>query len=352
MCDSGMYSVSKQNNMLSHPDTLTSTKNISLMKPNCFKCPHGAICSGNNVVPRPNYWGFWNNGKLTFHLCPTGYCCSGKHNAPCKVYNYCAGNRTGTLCGSCRKGFSVSILTGQCMADSQCGGDQWFWLLAFLATMAYSVWYTFKDDFLWFAITFITKQNRFLIIFRKLQNKTSESHGDQKCTMSNVPEDKGLFHLGAIPLQQVVDEDINGKSNDGMSSEIEQSTYIDKGYFGILTYFVQVASVIKIQIEFSEIDTGDSFLDTIAWYIEKFLNLELAQLSFNVCPKVGLTNLGKTLFKLIFLIGIYVSWLALFIFSVIVLKVTIGKGQMKSIAHSFNKRLIIGIIEIVKRHYF
>ena len=47
-------------------------------------------------------------------------------------------NRTDTLCGACVKGFSVSILTGACTPDSQCGGDKWFWFLVVLAVMAYA----------------------------------------------------------------------------------------------------------------------------------------------------------------------------------------------------------------------
>ncbi len=32
--------------------------------------------------------------------------------------NYCPGNRTGTLCGACEEGFSISILTGVCTPDN------------------------------------------------------------------------------------------------------------------------------------------------------------------------------------------------------------------------------------------
>ena len=74
-----------------------------------------------------------------------------------------------------------------------------------------------------------------------------------------------------------------------------QKDDVDKGYFGIVTYFVQMATVMKIHIEFSDIDNSQAFLDTIVKYIDKGLNLELTQLSFNVCPVVGLTTLGKHL---------------------------------------------------------
>ena len=95
-------------------------------------------------MPRPNYWGYWHEGKLVFQQCPADYCCSSR--SPCNVYNYCPGNRTVTLCGSCMNGFSVSILTGACSPNHKCGKHQWFWLVAILAAMAYVLWYTLKDD--------------------------------------------------------------------------------------------------------------------------------------------------------------------------------------------------------------
>ena len=121
----------------------------------CLECPYGAICSGNNVIPRTNYWGFWNKDKLVFVQCPAEYCCSNTVNGPCEKFDSCAGNRTDILCGTCKKGFSVSILSGDCMPNSECGQDQWFWLLALLATVCYVLWFTFKDDLLpFFFLTF------------------------------------------------------------------------------------------------------------------------------------------------------------------------------------------------------
>ncbi len=44
----------------------------------------------------------------------------------------------------------MSILTGLCTPDTDCGSDHWFWVVAFLATLTYAVWYTFKDDIMGF----------------------------------------------------------------------------------------------------------------------------------------------------------------------------------------------------------
>ena len=74
-----------------------------------------------------------------------------------------------------------------------------------------------------------------------------------------------------------------------------------------------MAAVIRVQIEFSDIDKGESFLDKMVSNIGQFLNLELTKMSFDVCPIVGLTTLGTLLYSLIFLCGIYVSWAIMYV---------------------------------------
>ncbi len=213
VCGIGMYSVSSGNNMVSYPGNLSK---MSLNKGRCVKCPYGAICPGNDVLPRPNYWGFWYEGKLAFHVCPAGYCCSGKRNAPCKVYNYCANNRTGILCGSCKKGFSISILTGKCMPDSKCGRDQWFWFLVILATMAYAVWYTFKDDLFIFISTCMSKPNRYFN-FRKERENMIECVGYKSSYKGN-----DLLHSNVISNQSRSNICAEDQNKNGM----DENTYL------------------------------------------------------------------------------------------------------------------------------
>ncbi len=143
VCPEDYYVVSHQTNLIKY------SRNYSAQQmPDCIECPYGAICSGNNIIPRSNYWGYFKKNKLVFLQCPAGYCCFNSKSTKCEKYYSCAGNRTGILCGACREGFSVSILTGECLPNSKCGRDQWFWLLAILAMLSYAFWYTFKDDFI------------------------------------------------------------------------------------------------------------------------------------------------------------------------------------------------------------
>ncbi len=252
----------------------------------CIKCPYGGICTGNNVKPRPNYWGHSYEGEIHFIQCPAGYCCSSSESSTCNMYDYCAGNKTGLLCGACKEGFSVSILTGICTPDSHCGGNWWFWLFAFLSEMAYALWYTFKDDIFALYIAIFTYAEHW---YKRPNSKinvaqlnTSQSKSSLSCFSSLKNDTKCREHHKSYQKEDV-----------------------DKGYFGIVTYYVQMTAVIKIQIEFSDIDKSDSFMDKIINNIGRFMNIELTQMSFDICPVVGLTTLGRHIYSFSFLLGIY-----------------------------------------------
>ncbi len=310
----------------------------------CTKCPYGAICTGNNVMPRPNYWGYWYQGKLKFIQCPAGYCCSGSDNTYCNVYDYCASNRTNTLCGACQEGFSVSILTGRCTPDNQCKGDQWFWLFALLSTMTYALWYTSKDD----------------LIAVLLATPTYVKHfcNNSKSKVNSIQHEKpqstsAISYPTSLCRRMSRTEKTDSKEQNNIASTGSITEDIDKGYFGIVTYYVQMAAVIKIHIEFSDIDKSDSFTDKIT-DISKFLNIELTKMSFDVCPVVGLTTLGKHLYSVGFLVAIYVSWAVAFIIIYTLTILLQRKARFHSIVKnlkSFRMKLVKGIVEIIKYTY-
>ncbi len=322
----------------------------------CIKCPYGALCSGNNVVPRPNYWGYWHNGELVFQQCPAEYCCSGSADAPCKAYDYCAGHRTGTLCGVCQRGFSVSILTGNCVSDDKCQSQEWFWILAIIVAMAYVIWYTFKDEIFTMLLKSIT-------IFKCVHRKKSAHHHTVQIRVSEKVEaqnSKAVFNTdftthgreATVHRTKLVSE---GKFEDELETNGEKAKIAsDKGYFGIVTYFVQMAAIMKINIEFSDVDKSESFLDTVSKNIGTFVGIDLSQLSFDVCPIKDLTTLGKHIYNFVFLMGIYLSWILLFASS---FWSNVTKGKLDGERRSQNRitklqiKLIQGLIEIIKYTY-
>ncbi len=291
----------------------------------CLQCPYGAQCTGNNVIPRPNYWGFWHEGELMFQQCPAGYCCSDSEEASCVKYNSCAGNRTGPLCGTCQEGFSISILTGKCTMNSNCGGDQWFWLFAIMVTMAYAIWYSFKDDI-------------FMILIKPVKNIRefcSSRGGKQNITVASIQN----------VLKQPTDD--NRLYSEGG----------DAGYFGIITYFVQISVAIKIEIEFSDVQNNKSVLDEIMDNMGKFLGLDIAQLSFSVCPVKDLTILGKHIYRFLFLITIYISWAFIYLSTLILFKLLQQNSKARALLslsknlYQLQSKLMIGMIEIIKYTY-
>ncbi len=279
-----------------------------------------------------------------FQQCPAGYCCSGSTSNTCSVYNYCPGNRTGTLCGACQEGFSVSILTGTCTPDNKCGGDQWFWLVAILTAMAYALWYTLKDDIFAFFFSLISLMMQ---IFNRSKSKVNDN--PVRVMPSNKVDP-------SLPSFRVADDLSSiGRPNDSVNVDTleKENTQddVDKGYFGIVTYYVQMAAVIMIQIEFNEVGTSQSFLDKLVSYIGRFLNLELTQMSFDVCPIIGLTTVGKYVYNLMFLFGIYLSWLGFFVFTFILAGILMKSENYTPMARrtkSFKLKLVRGVIEIIK----
>ena len=313
----------------------------------CEECPYGAVCSGNDVIPRPNYWGSWYDGELVFQQCPAGYCCSGSSSSTCSVYDYCAGNKTGILCGGCQKGFSVAILTGACTPDRKCGEDNWFWLVAWLITVAYALWYTFKDDIFAFFFASIRFMRNMCHVTKlgKISNIVPADHIPKTSPLADPQVDEASTSTVIHVKENNPDipNDVSDKEDD-----------VDKGYFGIVTYYVQMAAVIKIQIEFSDIDKSDSFLDKIVENIGRFLNIELTQMSFDACPVVGLTSLGRHIYNLAFLFGIYISWAGMFSCTLITLTLLKRKdcgNCMYEKLTTFRSKLIGGLVEIIKYTY-
>ncbi len=330
ICMEDYYTTSIQKRTVSFSGHMLGIQQASESNQPCMKCPYGAICSGNNVIPRPNYWGFWYKDKLVFKQCPADYCCTGSDTAPCKVYSSCAGNRKGILCGTCEENFSVSILTGKCVSDVHCGDDDWFWSFAFLAAVLYAFWYSFKDDI--FELFFIClKCAKNICINRKPKRE----------------------QINVIVAQNVSDDNMDKGEKEQSHFEHDNNENADCGYFGILTYFIQMASVITIKIEFSDIDKSESVTDKISDSITTLLGIDLMALTIKACPILGLTTLGKHIFNLIFLCGIYASWFLLYGVNSVLLHIMNRKQTNTS--HEFFKHIslkfITGIVEIIKYTY-
>ena len=264
---------------------------------NCLKCPYGAECPGGNLKSKSNFWGYKFEKNIVFQQCPLGYCCAGSDS--CIGYDDCLGNRDSTLCGACKHGYSASILSAECVPDIECGA-YWIWPVAILAVTAYMLWYTFKDDIL--GIPWL------------------------------------LYHTCCKKKE---------------SSQTSDSDDVDKGYFGIMTYFVQAAAMMRLSLELGTVDNITNIVQEIEKYIGLILSIELTYISYNLCLFEKSSTTEKLLFKLLFLVGIYISWgIIYFVLFVIckLIKCTI-KRERVTFFTEIKLRFIKGLVEIIKYTY-
>ena len=318
-CIQGRYSNATTKNTLFLSGENASHTNLRTTNGVCSECPYGATCYGNNVVSRPNYWGYWFENQLIFLRCPAHYCCTGSSNNPCMKYNGCAGNRTGNLCGECLEGYSISILSEDCVPDSKCGNRLLVALLAIFVSMAYAIWYTLKDD-----------------IF----------HIPSNC----------LKYVTKFKQSKIDNQTKQGKISSGLKTPEKnpQNKNTDKGYFGIVAYFVQMSAVMSVNIELKEVIKSESLFDKISGTINRFVGIDLTTLSHTVCPEIGLTTAKKYGYKLVFFLSIYLSWCILYIMvhsSQFFTKKEKILSKPIQVILSLKLKLIRGMVDMIKYTY-
>ncbi len=115
-------------------------------------------------------------------------------------------NFTGDLCGACKDGFSISIMSGKCTSNNTCNRAQWFWAFAVMAALAYASWYTFKDDILAIPSNLLMKIVDF--IKQRIAREKTTKHKDY-----------------------AVENNVNAIASNEPGP--------DRGYFGIVTFYVQ-----------------------------------------------------------------------------------------------------------------
>ena len=261
---------------------------------NCTPCPAGAHCPGNDLIASPNFWGLRSESGIEMYQCPAEYCCA----VNCTHFNQCLGHRTGVLCGSCELDHSLSLLSSECIHKSSCN-DHWLWPVVILAMVLYMLWFTFKDDI--FAIA-----GRVFKLLQKLCTKSGES---------------------------------------------QENNNIDKGYFGIVTYFVQVKAVLMLSKPEDITRALDKLFLEIESHIELVLNFELTYFSSNRCAVEHVTATRKTFFQFCFLFGVYLSWNLFFILIFLFEHFSAALNWKTAKFVGIKLKLISGFIEIMKYTY-
>ena len=233
----------------------------------CLPCPHGGNCTFA-LAARPNYWGYPIGDTVHFELCPHGYCCPAV-NSKCPYHNSsyhhsgCQGNRTGILCGSCKKNFSESLFHTNCVSAEKCTHRWYLVIISICITL--------------FALYLIRKPP----IFKKM-----------------------MTHLTwFIPNHSRADHQENEHKTVALSS------FSSHGFLKILFYFYQIAGLLTA----SSYGVSNLLRDRIVLPVINLLDFKLYPYSdWNICPFPGFTPLTKTLFQIVVVVVMLLSILFIY----------------------------------------
>ena len=114
----------------------------SSQKCECYNATDIVFCSGSSSTIKGGYWFGTVNGKPTVTLCPVNYCnfacCETSngyyHLSPVRD-NQCRSHRSGTACGSCTHGYTLSFDSTECISVESCTAGQR--VLVILLTVIY-----------------------------------------------------------------------------------------------------------------------------------------------------------------------------------------------------------------------
>ena len=105
----------------------------------CYNASDIVFCSGSNSTIKRGYWFGSVTGKPTITFCPINYCnftcCETSngyyHLSPLRD-NQCRLHRSGTACGSCEEGYTLSFDSFECIHMKQCSIGQMILVIALI----------------------------------------------------------------------------------------------------------------------------------------------------------------------------------------------------------------------------
>ena len=121
----------------------------------CYHKNEIVYCSGSTSTIKRGYWFGTVNGIPTTTFCPINYCnftccktTSGYYELTPARVNQCRSHRSGTACGSCEEGYTLSFDSADCIANTKCTTGQtilvvtltviyWFTVIAAVFTIMY-----------------------------------------------------------------------------------------------------------------------------------------------------------------------------------------------------------------------
>ena len=114
----------------------------TLQKCECYNANDIVFCSGSSSTIKRGYWFGSVTGKPTVTFCPINYCnftccetSNGYYHLSPVRNDQCRSHRSGTACGSCKNGYTLSFDSTECLNVESCTAGQT--VLVILLTVTY-----------------------------------------------------------------------------------------------------------------------------------------------------------------------------------------------------------------------
>ena len=270
----------------------------------CKICPLGANCTGPIKV-LPNYWGYKDSkdDSVTMIRCPDGYCCT--ENDQCDGINTCNINRTGNVCGKCRKGLSEVLFSTECLSADRCVGA--IALLYYtICVIIYVAFLASYKDLQKYAATKIKDlykriKDQVCLYWKKNDSTNSDEHNEK-------PDDE----IGVDIKNEKTDTDTQRRreksENDGShdKNKVKDNKSDDSTkYIQILFFYIQDAVLFKINIPGQNYPKKGT-IEKILSFSPKILTLTYSKV-IHTCFSYVETPVSKSLFEMFF--GIYLIFI-------------------------------------------
>ena len=263
-------------------------QNASIIKIRCFDCPFGAICNPT-IKARPNFWGFTSSDKqpsVKLTVCPREYCCSSN----CKTIDSCGHNRTGSLCGRCKKGYSDNLLNSQCTLNSDCT-DVWIWFAVPGLGIVYIIFFLYVEEI-------VSLIQTILWPFETPFGRDNKAEDEMK-----VEEEQ---QIEPLPRQDREEQDQHQEQE---QQPHKPSSSFVSSLLKVILYFYQLQFVLDVENVILTNDIKSSMKSAIS----DIFSFRVTRQIVAGCPVPGFTPVTKLIFKVSFNLYLYIILLILYV---------------------------------------
>ena len=272
----------------------------------CKICPLGANCTGP-INALPNYWGYKNSkvDSVTMIRCPDGYCFTG--NDTFDRINSCNTNRTGNICGKCKKGLSEALFSTECLSTDSCVGAIALLYYTFCVIIYIAFLASYKDLQKYAAakIKDLYKRikDQLCLYWKKNENTDSDEHNEK-------PDENIEVDIKNEKTDTDVQRRRDKSENDGSHDKnkvIDNKSDDSTKYIQTL-FYIQDAVLFKINIPGQNYQKKGT-IEKILSFSPKILSLTYSKV-IHTCFNYAETPVSKILFEMFFgLYLVFIIWL-------------------------------------------